>query len=189
MGDVIVFDQIDKDGPQTYRGDFTIPPGELDRDEIALVGPVAVTASAEKGDFPGEYIVDGSAKFTADFNCSRCLDPYPIASVSNFHVRFRPRPESASPEEKEEEVEIGGAEELDVEFYSEREIPLRELALEQIQLAIPMKPLCDEKCLGLCPQCGVNRNREECNCEVSVADERWGALRGIRDQIAKKKDV
>jgi uncharacterized protein len=190
MGDVIVFDQIDKDGPQTYSGTFAVPPGELDRDEIATVSPVSVTARAEKGELPGEYIVDGSATFTADFNCSRCLDPYPIASTSNFHVRFRPRPASAIGEDtEEEEVEISGAEELDVEFYSEREIPLRELALEQIQLAIPMKPLCDEKCLGLCAQCGVNRNREECHCETSVVDERWGALRGIRDEIAKKKDV
>jgi uncharacterized protein len=85
-------------------------------------------------------------------------------------------------------VEIA-PEDLDVEFYTERSISLRDLAAEQVQLAIPMKPLCDENCLGLCPNCGANRNRERCQCEAAVADDRWGALAGIREQLAKKKDV
>ena len=187
MSDVIVFDEIDKDGPQSYSGTFEFTPAELDRDEIAKLDPVTVSANADKGALPGEYIVDGTAKFTGDLTCSRCLDPYPIANSSSFHVRFRPRPEAVS--EDDEEVEIAGSEELDVEFYSEREIPLRDLALEQIQLSIPMKPLCDETCLGLCPNCGANRSRESCNCETSVADERWAALREFRNELAKKKDV
>ena len=188
MSDVIVFDEIDKDGPQSYSGTFEITPAELDRDEIAKIGPVSITANAEKGVLAGEYIVDGTAKFTGDLNCSRCLDPYPIANSSTFHVRFRPRPEAVSDDENEE-VEIADSEELDVEFYKEREIPLRDLAVEQVQLSIPMKPLCDENCLGLCPNCGANRSRESCNCETSVADERWAALREFRNELAKKKDV
>jgi uncharacterized protein len=188
MSDVIVFDEIDKDGPQTYSGTFEISPSDLDRDEIATLGPVEVSVNADKGSLPGEYTVEGTAKFTADLNCSRCLDPYPIANSSSFHVRFRPRPESASTEE-DEEIEITDSDELDVEFYDEREIPLRDLALEQIQLAIPMKPLCDENCLGLCPKCGANRSREGCSCETSVVDERWGALAEFRNELAKKKDV
>ena len=52
-----------------------------------------------------------------------------------------------------------------------------------------MKPLCDENCLGLCPTCGVNRTREKCSCDESVVDERWGALKDMREELAKKKDV
>ena len=77
--------------------------------------------------------------------------------------------------------------ELDVEFYSERTISLRDLAIEQIQLMIPMKPLCDESCLGLCPRCGVNRNRESCQCEESIGDERWGALMQFREGLKKRE--
>lgn len=186
MREVIVFDEIDKDGPQAYSGTFEVSPGELERDEIAKLGPVTVSATAEKSALPGEYIVDGTAKFTGDLNCSRCLDPYPIANASSFHVRFRPRPESIF--EEEEELEIADSD-LDVEFYSERKIPLRDLALEQIQLTTPMKPLCDESCLGLCPNCGANSSREGCHCETSVVDDRWGALAEFRNELAKKKDV
>lgn len=186
MSDGIVFDEIDKDGPQTYSGTFEVSPGDLDRDELAKLDPVTIEARAEKGQLPGEYIVEGTAKFAGDLICSRCLDPYPIANSSSFHVRFHPRPESLS---EEDEVEIADSGELDVEFYSEREIPLRDLALEQILLTIPMKPLCEESCLGLCPKCGAHRSRQGCNCETSVVDDRWGALREFRNELAKKKDV
>ena len=185
--DVISFDEIDKHGPQTYRGSYEVAAADVDRDEVANVGTVAIDVKAEKGQLPGEYVLDGSARFTADLNCSRCLEPYPFANTSSFHVRFRPRPEGSGDEN--EEIEISDAEELDVEFYADRTVPLKDLALEQIQLAIPMKPLCDEGCLGLCLKCGANKSRESCDCEVTVGDERWDALKGIREQLTKKKDV
>jgi len=148
------------------------------------LGPVSITASARKGDLPAEYIVEGSTRFTADFSCSRCVEPYPFAGFSNFHLRYRPHPQNVG---EDEELAIN-PDELDMEFYTERAIALRDLAVEQIQLSIPMKPLCDDHCLGLCPQCGANRNREACSCEMSIADERWGALLGIREKIAKKRE-
>jgi uncharacterized protein len=183
--DFIDFDEIDKHGPQTAARTYDFTPQELSRDELAGVGPVSIEVTAKKGELAGEYLVDGTSRFTADFNCSRCLEPYPFANSSAFHLRFRPRLEVV---QENEEVEIA-SEDLDVEFYTERSISLRDLAAEQVQLAIPMKPLCDENCLGLCPTCGANRNRERCQCETPVADDRWGALAGIREQLAKKKDV
>ena len=180
----IVFDAIDKDGPQSYSRTCNVSPDDLDREEILNVGPVAIAANASKGDLPAEYLVEGSAKFTADLECSRCVEPYPFATNSSFHLRFRPRPEL--PQQESEELEIG-PDELDIEFYNERSISLRDLALEQIQLSIPMKPLCEEGCLGLCPQCGKNRNRESCNCESSIVDDRWGALHEIQQAIKKRE--
>lgn len=183
--DTIDFKTIDEAGPQSYRATFEIPASELDRDEVANLGTATIDVNARQGDIEGEYVADGTVQFTADLGCSRCADPYPIAHSSAFHVRFRPRPAAS---EENEEVEITDSEELDVEFYSERAIPLRDLALEQIQLSIPMKPLCDENCLGLCPTCGANR-REGCSCETSVTDGRWGALKDIREELEKKKNV
>jgi len=182
--DFIVFDAIDKDGPQSYSRTYNVPADELDRVEVVNVSPVAITADASKGDLPAEYLVEGSSKFTADLSCSRCLEPYPFASNSNYHLRFRPRPNL--PQQEHDELEVG-PDELDIEFYNERSISLRDLALEQIQLSIPMKPLCEEGCLGLCPHCGKNRNRESCNCESSIIDERWGALQEIQKAIKKRE--
>jgi uncharacterized protein len=186
MSEVIDFNVIDEHGPQTYRAAFDAGVGDLDRDEVAGIGTVTIDATARSGDGAGEYEAEGTVAFTADLNCSRCAEPYPFANTSAFHVRFRPRPEASS---ENEEIEITDEGELDVEFYSDRTIPLRDLALEQVQLSIPMKPLCDESCLGLCPTCGANRTREKCSCAETVADERWGALKDIREELAKKKNV
>lgn len=186
MNEVIDFNLIDEDGPQSYRATFDVSAEELDRPEVENVGNVSIEATACKGDAEDEYLADGTVSFTADLECSRCAEPYPFANTSTFHVRFRPRPEASA---ENEEVEITDQEELDVEFYSERSIPLRDLALEQVQLSIPMKPLCDESCLGLCPTCGANRTREKCSCAESIVDERWGALKDIREELSKKKNV
>jgi uncharacterized protein len=183
--DFIVLDDIDKNGPQDISRTYQLTPQELERDELAGVGPVTIELTATKGDLPGEYLVDGTSRFTADLGCSRCVEPYPFANSSAFHLRFRPRLEVT---QENEEVEIV-SDDLDVEFYMERSISLRDLAAEQVQLAIPMKPLCEENCLGLCPTCGANRNRERCQCETPAGDERWGALAGIREQLVKKKDI
>jgi uncharacterized protein len=182
----IDFKTIDEQGPQSYDATYEVGVSELDRDELASVGSATIKTTVKQGDLDAEYIADGTVTFTADLTCSRCAEPYPIANTSTFHVRFRPRPVAS---EVNEEVEITDEEELDVEFYSARAVPLRDLAMEQIQLSIPMKPLCDESCLGLCPTCGVNRSREHCTCETSIVDDRWGALKDFRDVLVKKKDV
>lgn len=184
MRNTIDFDEIDENGPQEYAAAFEVAVSELGRDELAAVGPVALEAQASQGDGEAEYFIEGSARFTAEFTCSRCLEPYSFANASAFAVRFWPRPAVA---EESEEVEITAEAELDVEFYSERSVPLRHLAFEQVQLSIPMKPLCGENCLGLCSHCGTNRNRETCRCQEPAVDGRWGALQDIREQLSKKK--
>jgi DUF177 domain-containing protein len=182
--DLIVFDEIDKYGPQHYERTYQFATTELDRIDLAAIGPVSLVADARKGDLPSEYLADGSTTFAADFTCSRCVEPFPFANSSEFHLRFRPR---LSVLEENAEIEIT-PDELDIEFYPERLIPLRHLAVEQIQLSIPMKPLCTESCLGLCAHCGANLNREGCSCQSSAGDERWGALAGIRAELAKKNE-
>jgi uncharacterized protein len=180
---VIDFETIDDRGPQSYSATFDINATDLGCEEVVGLGTIGIETNVQAGHLPGEYDADGTVTFTADLSCSRCAEPYPFANPSAFHVRFRPRPEASA----EEEVEITEEGELDVEFYSEPVIPLRDLALEQVQLSIPMKPLCDENCLGLCPTCGVNRTREKCSCDEAVVDERWGSLKDLREQLEKKR--
>ncbi len=42
--------------------------------------------------------------------------------------------------------------------------------------AVPIKPLCEPDCRGLCPRCGRDLNQGACSCPPDV-DERWSALR------------
>jgi uncharacterized protein len=45
-------------------------------------------------------------------------------------------------------------------------------------LELPLAPLCSEGCLGICPECGVNRNVERCPC-AAPTDPRWAALAAL----------
>lgn len=156
---------------------------DLGHDDIESVSDVHIVLTASKGDRPGEYLAEGRFKFVADVLCSRCLDPVPFASESRFAVRFRPHP---SVEGADHEVEIEGGD-LEVEYYTEPMLSLEQLAGEQIELALPMKLVCDDACLGLCPTCGANRRLKPCDCEDEVVDERWQALASLRDEISKKE--
>lgn len=182
----IDFDKVDEYGPQTVSGRVSVTPEEAKmEDEIERFGDIDVTVTAQKNGPPGEYLLEGDVKYGADLRCARCLDPYPFANSTTFAVRFRP---ASLENEEPQEVELAEGE-LDVEFYESRQIPLRDIALEQIGLSLPMKPLCEETCRGLCSHCGANLNRGACECRENIVDDRWDALKGIREELSKKKEV
>ena len=60
------------------------------------------------------------------------------------------------------------------------EMNLAALAWEEFSLALPMKPLCDIACKGLCTQCGANLNTVPCTCEQNTLDPRLAPLRGLK---------
>jgi len=68
---------------------------------------------------------------------------------------------------------------FEVRFFEAPELDLAELAGEQLQLAVPMKPLCHNGCPGLCPRCGADLNLGRCACAPGT-DERWASLHGWR---------
>jgi uncharacterized protein len=184
MNETIRFEDVAENGPLERHAVVKLTPEELEREEVASPAEVTLDVRVEPGQETGEFVVSGNASFQTDLTCSRCLEPYPFANKSDFTVRYRPYPAAT---EEEEEVEIPDGE-LDVAWYDEPVLSLKDLAADAIQLAIPMKPLCIETCQGLCPDCGANRNQESCSCAGKATDERWQALSGIREQLRKKNE-
>ena len=58
-------------------------------------------------------------------------------------------------------------------------VDLEDLVHDAVLLELPLAPLCQEGCRGLCPMCGTNRNERECRCEAP-RDGRWAALDVLR---------
>jgi uncharacterized protein len=71
-------------------------------------------------------------------------------------------------------------EELAVSFYLDERIDLSQMTVEQIVLALPMKPLCKPDCRGLCALCGANRNLASCDCAPEDTDPRWAPLKTLQ---------
>ena len=52
--------------------------------------------------------------------------------------------------------------------------------------AQPQNPVCQPDCLGLCPQCGTNRNALSCECPPTTEHSEWASTRA---RIIKKRKV
>lgn len=58
---------------------------------------------------------------------------------------------------------------------ADNKLNVDDFVYQEIQLFLPQKMLCNDDCKGLCPKCGVNLNKEKCNCKKDV-DPRMATL-------------
>jgi uncharacterized protein len=163
--------EIDNE-PLSFDESLQLAPQRLDESQV--LGSVSVRLSGAVRSTGGAVFVDGRYQAEASLVCARCLQPVAWQVSDDFALEYRSQP--ASPPE---EVELEGGD-MDVSFVLGESLDLEDVAAEQVLLALPMRIVCDEKCAGLCPQCGANRNLEgACSCDPEV-DPRWEALRGLK---------
>lgn len=117
----------------------------------------------------------GRMQAALECDCSRCLDPFAVPVDAALDLLFLPATENAGEGERAVEED-----DLGVSYYRDDTIDLAELIREQFYLALPMKPLCRAECKGLCPTCGLNRNRETCSCKAEWVDPRLEKLREFK---------
>ena len=119
-----------------------------------------------------EIHIQGSLETRVEMDCARCLEPVAQDVKRPFDLFYHPLDDS--PEGSELAVPRG---EEDLGFYSGPGLVLEEVAKEQVLLSLPMRSICRPDCAGWCPICGINRNREKCNCSEPTGDPRWAALK------------
>jgi uncharacterized protein len=61
-------------------------------------------------------------------------------------------------------------------------VDLYPLVREYMHLEVPINPICRVDCLGLCPVCGENLNKNVCNHEIEVTDSRLAILKSLLDE-------
>jgi uncharacterized protein len=127
------------------------------------------------------YRVTGRVTTRLQLECGRCLEAFEIPVDSPFELRYVPHTENAGEGEREVEED-----DLTTAFYKDETLDLGELMHEQFVLALPMKPLCDEACRGLCPHCGTNLNKAACDCAPTWEDPRLAALKGLLPDTTKE---
>ncbi|NMB03245.1 MAG: DUF177 domain-containing protein [Tissierellia bacterium] len=69
-----------------------------------------------------------------------------------------------------------------VEMEDIETFDLSEVVRQELQMAAPLRVLCDEECLGLCPYCGINLNEATCDCRSEQIDPRLSALKRLLDE-------
>lgn len=113
-------------------------------------------------------LVSGTVSGTASGECVRCLDPVTVPVVVDLQELF-----AHAGHEVEEDDDTEPLPEMDGDLAD-----LEPVVRDAVVLALPLQPLCQDDCPGLCPQCGA-RLADDPEHGHDVVDARWEALRGL----------
>jgi uncharacterized protein len=119
----------------------------------------------------------GRVQVPAELCCSRCLATYQSDIDSSFTIIYRK--ESTRHSDVEEEIELCDDDLISV-VYSGDELDLSHEIEEQVAMEVPMKPLCEDGCKGLCPTCGTDLNAGTCSCPSESINLKFSALKDFK---------
>jgi len=124
---------------------------------IGIDGPLNVHMSIYR--VGSRYALEGQLTGRLRVMCGRCLEPFSNDLESEFKLFLAPSP----PDTDQIELELS-EDDLSTDVIEGNELNLDDIVSAQVYLSLPMKLICREDCLGLCPVCGTNLNMEKCNC-------------------------
>lgn len=119
-------------------------------------------------------LVSGTARARVTGECVRCLEPVEGDLVADLQELYR----------------YPGAEVDDEDELPQLEgdlIDLEPVLRDAVVLSLPLRPLCQQDCLGLCPECG-SRLGEDPTHTHAVTDPRWAALYQLVESDAGRID-
>lgn len=145
---------------------FTIPADALSIDDkhpwentqLHVDGEVIHTGSA--------WEAKGVIHASGTYQCTKCLETFTSKDDITFDEEYRERTGTTEPDA--EHVYCEGD-----------EIDITDLVRESLLLSEPLNPVCSESCLGLCWECGANRNETQCSCKRESLDPRLAALQQL----------
>lgn len=147
--------------------DVAVEPVAVGGAEFRPAGPAAVHVTLSNTG--AGVVASGSIDVDLDTECSRCLAEFTL-HVTGEIEGFYTTPEKAEEISDDQEWEPLGDGIIDLSH-----------ALEAaVRIELPLAPLHDEECAGICPVCGVDRNLAACECEDSAsAPGPFDALKGL----------
>ncbi len=167
----IQLERLDDDSFE-WQEELKIPRKELEHPDLRAIEHVACSGRI---DVTGDgYLLRTELAYRQTIGCIRCLGDFetPVETALTYLILIDKAEDSAVEKELE-------AEELGLIRLAEPVLDTRPLVLEQVQLQVPMKPLCRTDCSGLCSDCGADLNDGPCGCQPAV-DPRWAALGALR---------
>jgi uncharacterized protein len=131
---------------------------------LRVVGSAVLADTPVRVDATLDWVSDGvlatgvaSARYQAE--CRRCLKTVVGEARAEFQELYEPDAREG------ESYPLKGD-----------HIDFAPLAREALLLELPLAPLCQAACRGLCPRCGADLNAGPCDCPPQDRDPRWAAL-------------
>jgi uncharacterized protein len=142
-------------------------------DDVIIDGVVRhVRGSVRFDRRPRGVLVRAALQGTMDGVCSRCVKPIAYAVNTEFAEEHIPTIDLLSGSLVQTEEGEDDAYRIDARHM----IDLTEPVAQYWALALPMAPVCDDACRGLCPVCGEEIAAAGHACTGEQIDSRWSAL-------------
>jgi uncharacterized protein len=117
-------------------------------------------------------LVTGKIHTSIKMECGRCLteftQPFNVDIEEEFRIEHIGDVIQALPLEEDDEAEIA--------LISNNILNVTELVRQNLLLELPIQPLCNKDCKGLCPSCGENLNEKLCSCPADNIESPFQAL-------------
>lgn len=169
-----------QDEPFNWDETQSIAKETLERPELLDLGPVTWHGQVVYAD-PG-YFLRAHLSYEQSLSCNRCLKP--IVDHAEADVEMMILVERHPPPGGEHALH---EQDLGLMYVAEETLETDPILIEQLQLNVPMKPLCREDCQGLCPVCGADKNDGACSCAEAATDPRWAALAALKSRFEDTK--
>ncbi|MEV6018665.1 MULTISPECIES: YceD family protein [unclassified Streptomyces] len=126
-------------------------------------------------------LVTGTARGSVKGECVRCLEPLEQVLEADFQEMFsypdaddRGRPKAEPVDDAEDDE--------DTLFLEDGLFDLEPVLRDAVVLALPMQPVCQDDCPGLCSECGA-RLADDPDHRHDAVDIRWAALQGLAGSL------
>ncbi|MBV2353464.1 DUF177 domain-containing protein [Streptomyces sp. J2-1] len=122
-------------------------------------------------------LVTGTARARAEGECVRCLEPVGQQLEADFQELFS-YPDADDRGRVIAEPGDDAEDDEDRFFIEDGLFDLEPLLRDAVVLALPMQPVCQDDCPGLCSECGA-RLVDDPDHHHDALDIRWAALQGL----------
>ncbi|WP_128380927.1 YceD family protein [Streptomyces cavernae] len=122
-------------------------------------------------------LVTGTGRAVAKGECVRCLEPLELELEADFQEMFS-YPDADDRGRHHADAGDDAEDDEDRLFLEDSMFDLEPVLRDAVVLALPMQPVCQDDCPGLCSQCGA-RLADDPDHHHDAVDIRWAALQGL----------
>ena len=159
---VSVFDLMHRPGEMREKSLDVVEPEGYGNPVIGVRQGSTVQIEVRLESLHDGVLATGEVDTTAEGECVRCLIDIELPVEVDFQELFAYSVDDA----------------FDYAVHDDH-IDLEPVVRDAVVLSLPFQPVCQDDCLGLCPQCGVRLLDNPGHEHEAPIDPRWAALTGL----------
>lgn len=148
-----------------FQLSLSLDPMTVHGDEVSFPQPILLTGAFMGFEEDEESVLlTGKLSYTWESLCARCAEPARDESTLSFEETF---------------CRVQKEEYPDRYLFSGEKVDVTQMVEDLIVMDLPIRFLCREDCKGLCPVCGINKNKQTCTCSNTGRESPFAVLKNL----------